>query len=256
MSHHEVTHTETAAATVLGQAVGYEGTELTLLWTAADKLSLTLVGFPLEAGREYDLNVWNVKDLAGNRGEDFDILLQVEQSAAVDTFAPSIVSTLPAHLELSVSLYSAVIITFDDAHLTNYTVAFPALQKYGMTACFFIPTAFVGRGPGEVGMANLEEMARHGNEIQSHSHSHPFLSSLTREEVLDELGQSRDILEQGLGHRVDRIACPGGRYNSTVLDAAREAGYRGVCTSRPADRNIRLGTTPCLSEPMRFQRLA
>ena len=157
-----------------------------------------------------------------------------------------------------------VIITFDDAHLTNYTVAFPALQKYGMTACFFIPTAFVGRGPGEVGMANLEEMARHGNEIQSHSHSHPFLSSLTREEVLDELGQSRDILEQGLGHRVDRIACPGGRYNSTVLDAAREAGYRGVCTSRPGynrrepgcefyvfDRILMAGATPSRE----FQRL-
>ncbi len=157
-----------------------------------------------------------------------------------------------------------VIITFDDAHLTNYTVAFPALQKYGMTACFFIPTAFVGRGPGEVDMTHLDEMARHGNEIQSHSHSHPFLSSLPRKEVLDELRQSRDVLEQGLGRPVDRIACPGGRYNSTVLDAAREAGYRGVCTSRPGynrrepgrafyvfDRILMAGATPARE----FQKL-
>jgi peptidoglycan/xylan/chitin deacetylase (PgdA/CDA1 family) len=126
-----------------------------------------------------------------------------------------------------------VIITFDDAHLTNYTEAFPVLEKYGMTACFFIPTAFIARTSGEVTLDHLAEMARHGNEIQSHSHSHPFLSSLGREEVLDELRRSREILEQGLGTEVDLVACPGGRYNSTVLDAAREAGYRGVCTSRP-----------------------
>jgi peptidoglycan/xylan/chitin deacetylase (PgdA/CDA1 family) len=134
-----------------------------------------------------------------------------------------------------------VIITFDDAHLTNYTEAFPALEKYGMTACFYIPTAFIAKTPSEVTIEHLTEMARHGNEIQSHSHSHPFLNSLTREEVLDELRRSREILEQGLGSAVDQVACPGGRYNSTVLDAAREAGYRAVCTSKPGYNRRRPG---------------
>jgi len=36
------------------------------------------------------------------------------------------------------------LITFDDGYIDNYQLAFPVLKQCGMTACFFIPTAFVG----------------------------------------------------------------------------------------------------------------
>ncbi|MFD1142008.1 polysaccharide deacetylase family protein [Larkinella insperata] len=39
----------------------------------------------------------------------------------------------------------SVLITFDDAYLNNLTHALPILQRFGMSAVLFVPTAFVGR---------------------------------------------------------------------------------------------------------------
>jgi len=36
------------------------------------------------------------------------------------------------------------LITFDDGYIDNYAFAFPVLKEFGVTAAFFIPTAFVG----------------------------------------------------------------------------------------------------------------
>ena len=37
-----------------------------------------------------------------------------------------------------------VLITFDDGYADNHAFAFPVLKEFGVTAAFFIPTAFVG----------------------------------------------------------------------------------------------------------------
>ncbi|MFC5412335.1 polysaccharide deacetylase family protein [Larkinella bovis] len=39
----------------------------------------------------------------------------------------------------------SVLITFDDAYVNNLTHALPLLQRFGMTAVLFVPTAFVGK---------------------------------------------------------------------------------------------------------------
>jgi peptidoglycan/xylan/chitin deacetylase (PgdA/CDA1 family) len=38
-----------------------------------------------------------------------------------------------------------VLITFDDAYVNNLTLALPVLQRFGMNAVLFVPTAFVGK---------------------------------------------------------------------------------------------------------------
>ena len=48
-----------------------------------------------------------------------------------------------------------------------------------------------------------------------------------------ELGRSKQVLEDWLGRDVDAISLPGGAYNTAVLRAAAETGYRRVYISEP-----------------------
>ena len=47
-----------------------------------------------------------------------------------------------------------------------------------------------------------------------------------------QLRESKQRLEDGLGTAVQFLAAPYGLLDRRVLDAAREQGYRAVCTSR------------------------
>lgn len=41
---------------------------------------------------------------------------------------------------------TSVLLTFDDGYRDNYAEAFPALRRHGLSAAFFLPTAFIGTG--------------------------------------------------------------------------------------------------------------
>jgi peptidoglycan/xylan/chitin deacetylase (PgdA/CDA1 family) len=135
----------------------------------------------------------------------------------------------------------SVVITFDDAQVSNYTQAMPLLQKYGFRATFFVPTVFIDQGQRNLMKKQLIEMDREGMVIQSHSHSHPFLNDLHREGIYSELAISKKILEEVIQKNVTIMSCPGGRYSKNVIDIAKEIGYRGVCISEPGTTRLDFG---------------
>jgi peptidoglycan/xylan/chitin deacetylase (PgdA/CDA1 family) len=124
-----------------------------------------------------------------------------------------------------------VCITFDDGHWTAYDAAFPALVERGLTATFYVVTSWVDT-PGYVTWAQLDEMRRHGMNIGSHTHTHPFLSTVTRAQAVDELQRSKAILEERLGVAVPDIGLPNGDFpRGFDADAFAALGYRTVGTS-------------------------
>ena len=125
-----------------------------------------------------------------------------------------------------------VAITFDDGDLGQATRAFPLLAARGFRATFFVTTSWVGR-PRYVSWEQLREMKAAGMSIQSHTHTHPFLSELGAAELRGELARSREILDEQLAQRTTMIAWPGGDAPRREFRAiAREVGYEVIATSR------------------------
>ena len=57
--------------------------------------------------------------------------------------------------------------------------------------------------------------------------------------VMWELQESKRLIEENLGKRVNYICWPGGGYNETVLALIREAGYRAWTLSSRDQTNFR-----------------
>lgn len=121
-----------------------------------------------------------------------------------------------------------VIITFDDGYIDLYINAFNILRKYGFHAIAFIPTDLIGT-KYYANWDQLSEMQTSGLlSFQSHSVSHANLPSLSKEQLIQELIESKKTLESKFGIPVNFIAYPYGTSNTSVWAAAQKAGYVGA----------------------------
>ena len=123
-----------------------------------------------------------------------------------------------------------VALTFDDGLTSAYEIAYPLLLEAGMRADFFVNTASIGK-PGFLSWAQILEMHGAGMSFQSHSHHHLYLTWLPASTLQEQLRCSKRILEDQLGQPVDFLSVPFGDLNGRVLEAARDLGYRAVCSS-------------------------
>lgn len=144
-------------------------------------------------------------------------------------FRPTLVPTLWSQPDPAAA-HHAVGLTFDDGDVSNYTLAYPALLEADARADFFVNTAIVGR-PGFLNWTQIAEMQRSGFAFHSHSHDHVALVGLPPRALERQLRKSKQLLEDRLGAPVDFLAAPYGLLNRAVVRAAREVGYRAVCTS-------------------------
>lgn len=124
-----------------------------------------------------------------------------------------------------------LLITFDDGYGDNYEYAFPILQKYHMSAVFYIIAGLLGQ-QDRMSADNIRAMAGGGMQFGSHTMTHRALGELPESEIRDELQTSKNILENVLNSDVRTIAYPRGSYNEETLRIAKELGYVGGLTTR------------------------
>lgn len=123
-----------------------------------------------------------------------------------------------------------IVITFDDGHISNYSIAWPMLKEFGFKAVFFIIVGNIGTNEF-IAWEQIKELAKDGIEIGSHGLSHRFLSRLSKGELEGELKDSKSIMEEQLQRPVEFLSLPGGFYNKRVKAISKESGYKAVCTS-------------------------
>jgi len=123
-----------------------------------------------------------------------------------------------------------LLITVDDGYASIYNIAYPILAERGLTATFFVHTAYVDT-PNHLTWAQLRELISNGFEVGSHTVTHPRLTTV--ENLADEVAASRWTIEHELGIAIDVFSYPYGDYDERVIDAVREAGYRVAVTIEP-----------------------
>lgn len=121
----------------------------------------------------------------------------------------------------------SVVLTFDDGYKDNYESAFPVIKKYKFKATVFMITNEINDSKnGYLTEEQIKEMDKNGMKVECHTLSHPDLNDLTYAQQLKELRDSKTKLEGILGHSVDFLAYPSGKYNDDTIKAAKEAGYK------------------------------
>ena len=106
-------------------------------------------------------------------------------------------------------------LSFDDGFDPVYTNGLPLFQKYSVPTTQFIPTGFIDQ-PGRFTRNMVQGFAKAGHEIGSHSVTHPALTSLSKNQIDQELLQSQQDLFAITGIKPTSFATPYGAYNSTV----------------------------------------
>jgi peptidoglycan/xylan/chitin deacetylase (PgdA/CDA1 family) len=151
-----------------------------------------------------------------------------------------------------------VAVTFDDAFRSVITLGFPVLDRLGVPATIFAPTAFIdgerrlawpeidewadGAYAGELlplSWEQLRDLADAGWEVGSHSRTHPRLTTLEHEELARELGGSKNECEQQLGRPCTAIAYPFGDVDERVVAAAARHGYQAGAAMTVRSRRVR-----------------
>ncbi len=120
-----------------------------------------------------------------------------------------------------------VVLTFDDGYIDFYTNAFPILKRFNFHAVSFISTGLVGGGY-YMNWNQIKEIQSSGLvTFEAHSVNHVNLPSLSYARVLQELQDSKNVLQSQTGYPVNFVAYPGGASNGSVQWAAQQAGLVG-----------------------------
>ena len=151
--------------------------------------------------------------------------------------------------ELSEDLHATVAITFDDGGTSAETAA-GLLEERGWRGTFFVTTDLIGTN-GFLTQSQLRDLDGRGHRIGSHSCSHPdVFRRLSRQTMRREWCQSRDVLQQLLGHAVTSASVPGGDCDAATIEEASSAGLTQVFTSEQLTKPWQYAGAVCFGRLM------
>lgn len=120
-----------------------------------------------------------------------------------------------------------VVLTFDDATASQYSVVAPLLKEYGFGATFFIcefPPNFADTTK-YMNWRQIRELDRMGFEIANHTQNHPKIASLTEDKIVDQLNYiERKCDSMQIKHPVS-FAYPGYSLSLPVMKILQDKGY-------------------------------
>lgn len=126
-----------------------------------------------------------------------------------------------------------ITISFDDGYKNLIENAIPLLYDWGIPATIFACPG-IGRIPSDPTDHNFDMMSHEdvkwvsdlGFDIGSHTMTHKSIPTLSDGQKMVEMDQSRKLLQQITGQRIDMFCFPYAQWDINSLELAKRAGYK------------------------------
>jgi peptidoglycan/xylan/chitin deacetylase (PgdA/CDA1 family) len=79
----------------------------------------------------------------------------------------------------------------------------------------------------------VKDMKACGVEVGSHGVTHRILTRVPSSELMEEILESKNLIERSLGASIQGFSYPNGDFSEEVEEVVMKAGYRYACTIRP-----------------------
>ena len=132
-------------------------------------------------------------------------------------------------------------LSFDDGHISDFDIVLPLLKEYEAQGTFFVTPNYVGK-KGYMSWEQIKALGEAGMEIGSHSVNHQYMTTLSTEQLLAELKDSKKQIERHTGKEVVSFAYPFGDCSARTHKVAKAVGYKNICTSRPGLYNFKMSS--------------
>ena len=115
----------------------------------------------------------------------------------------------------------AVSLTFDDSMKEHYTIVAPELEKRGFRGTFWMCGGWMPAEPQydttHFTWAEAKEMSDKGHEMSNHSWSHPNMTTLSENELKEQIRKNDEAILANLGKPSTTFCFPYNAYNDAVL---------------------------------------
>lgn len=120
-----------------------------------------------------------------------------------------------------------VVLTFDDATISQYSIVAPLLKQFGFTGTFFVcefPSNF--KDSLYMNWQQIKKLDTMGFEIANHTRNHAHVNKLSKEKFLEELRYIEGKCDSLNIAKPSNFAYPGYDFSLPAMEILHEKGYR------------------------------
>jgi len=179
------------------------------------------------------------EDFAAENGADWNQPF-VKIALGFEAYVPGPSEVWWSQIQVNEPQRPRLLLQFDDNRSGVYT-AYKIMKEHGLKGTVFAVKAFLDKGqPRYMNATQLQELYADGWDVGNHTLNHLKLSTLTRDQVFQEIKQNMDYLKSMGWTRNEcyrHVAYPEGRGNQNVIDAMKDLNMlsgrttmQGVCS--------------------------